>query len=238
MEEFEMLRLTPDFETLRLTCDFKTLRQTPVRPPARRNISKIGKLRLAEDFEMLRLTPDFETLRLTCDFKTLRQTPVRRPPDATFQNIAPDARQTQHFEIRRQAQDFKIMCQTLYSVTMRQTCSTSLAMYTLGALLRKWWSTLTVPFIKSALITTLISSQNGVVESSANEVQNKSGLLRAICRKTHRCHCFLCNSKEASLRFSWVWTMESGLPIENSNGKSGLQGPDPLESQKCLLGYA
>ncbi len=29
-----------------------------------------------------------------CDFKTLRQTPVRCPPDATFQNIASDARQT------------------------------------------------------------------------------------------------------------------------------------------------
>ncbi len=53
--------------------------------PARRNISKIGKLRLAEDFEMLGLTPDFETLR---------QTPVRRPPDATFQNIASYACQT------------------------------------------------------------------------------------------------------------------------------------------------
>ncbi len=51
------------------------------------------KLRLAEDFEMLRLTHDIETLRLTCDFKTLRQTPAMRPPDATFQNIAPDARQ-------------------------------------------------------------------------------------------------------------------------------------------------
>ncbi len=42
----------------------------------------------------MRLTPDFETLRRTCDFKTLRQTPVRRPPDATFQNIVSDARQT------------------------------------------------------------------------------------------------------------------------------------------------
>ncbi len=52
------------------------------------------KFRLAEDFEMLRLAPDFETLRLTCDFKTLRQTPMRCPPDATFQNIAPEACQT------------------------------------------------------------------------------------------------------------------------------------------------
>ncbi len=52
------------------------------------------KLRLAEDFEMLRLTPDFETLRLTFHFNTLRQTPFRRPPEATFQNIASDTRQT------------------------------------------------------------------------------------------------------------------------------------------------
>ncbi len=60
---------------------------------------EIRKLHLAEDFEMLRLTPDFVMLRLMCDFKTLLLT------------------------------DFKIMRWMLFSVTMGQTCSTSLAMY-------------------------------------------------------------------------------------------------------------
>ena len=63
---------------------------------------------LAEDFEILRLARDFEMLRLTCYFKTLRLTPARRQPDATFQS---------------QAQDFKIMRQKLFSVTMRHTNS-------------------------------------------------------------------------------------------------------------------
>ena len=66
------------------------------------------------DFEMLRLTPDFEMLRLMCDFKTLRLTPTRNQPDATLQNIASEARQTWHFEIKRQGQDFKTMRQTLF----------------------------------------------------------------------------------------------------------------------------
>ncbi len=117
------LRLAEDFETLHLTPNFKKLCLKHF---------KIRKFRLAEDFEMLPLIPDFEMLCLTCDFKTLRLAPVRHQQDATFQNIASDARLTpdRHFQIRRQVQDFdfKIMCQALFSVTMHQMCSTSLAM--------------------------------------------------------------------------------------------------------------
>ncbi len=54
--------------------------------------------------------------RQTQLFKTLRLTPARHQPDVTFRNQASSAR-------------FQNMRQTLYSVTMRQTCSTSLAMY-------------------------------------------------------------------------------------------------------------
>ena len=91
------------------------------------------KLRPEEDFEILRLMPDFEILRLTCDFsnivsdasqtptkrnflKTLRLTPARPQPDARFRNQASDATFQNHVS-------------DVVSVTMRQTCSTSPAMY-------------------------------------------------------------------------------------------------------------
>ena len=84
------------------------------------------KLRLAEDFEMLCLTPYFEILGLTCDFKTLRLTPARRQPDARQMPARRNISKLCVF--RRQAQHFKIMRQALFSVTLRQTCSTSPAM--------------------------------------------------------------------------------------------------------------
>ncbi len=44
--------------------------------------------------------------------------------------------------------------------------------------------------------------------------------------------------KEAFLGPWWVRTLESGLSIGILNEKSGLNGPNPPESQKCLLGWA
>ncbi len=41
--------------------------------------------------------------------------------------------------------------------------------------------------------------------------------------------------------FLWPWpaqTLESGLSIGNTNGKSGLQSPSWPGSQKCLLGWS
>ncbi len=78
---------------------------------------------LTHGHRKLRLAEDFEILCLTCDFKTLRLMPARH-------NISKHcvASQTQHFEIRRQVQDFKLMRLTLFFVTIRQKCSTSLAM--------------------------------------------------------------------------------------------------------------
>ncbi len=125
VEDFEMLRLMPDFETLCLICDFKILCQTP----SRRNISKSENCAWQKILEC----SAWRLILKHCVWRVISKHCARCPPDTTFQNIVSDDRQTSarcnisKSGVRRKISKLCVRHYN-YSVTMRQTCSTSLAM--------------------------------------------------------------------------------------------------------------